>query len=70
MKKEKNQDKNISSKNPFIAIPTNIAGIVLVIVIIMSIFTPGNIAFMVSIVWALVVLGAVALLVAAYIARK
>ncbi len=51
-KTQKHEDKN-----PFISIPTSLAGIFLVVVLIFLIFAPSSIYYISSIVWAFAVLG-------------
>ena len=48
-------------KNPYVAVPASLGGILLVIVLFFLIFSPENVIFASSIAWAFVILGIFAL---------
>jgi hypothetical protein len=48
-------------KNPFIAIPSSLAGIFLVIVVLFLIFAKDSLGLLVALIWGFVVLGIVAM---------
>jgi ABC-type transport system involved in cytochrome c biogenesis permease subunit len=70
--KKMNEDMDCcrDGKMPFVAIPSAMAGIFLVITVLFLIFANSQLGLLVPIVWAFVVLGIVALLVAARAMRK
>ncbi|MBW2991436.1 hypothetical protein KY348_07085 [Candidatus Woesearchaeota archaeon] len=57
----KRMAKKDYDKSPFIAIPSALAGIFLVIVVLFLLFAKDSVVFLQTIVWAFVVLGIVAL---------
>jgi len=70
--KKMNEDMECcrTDKMPFVAIPAALGGIFLVITLMFLIFANSQLGLLVPIVWAFVVLGIVALLVAARAMRK
>jgi hypothetical protein len=59
-----------NNKGPFVAIPSAMAGIFLVLAVLFLLFAKTSLGLLVPIVWAFVVLGIVALLVAARAMKK
>jgi type III secretory pathway component EscT len=58
-KKEIHHEEHVN--NPFIAIPSSLAGIFLVIVIMFLIFANGSLDILVDLIWGFVALGVVAM---------
>ena len=58
------------NKNPFVAITVPLAGIFFIIVVMFLIFAKDNLQYLIPIVWAFVVLGAVANLFALLSLKK
>ena len=57
----KKQRKGNEDKSPYVAIPSSLAGIFLVIVIMFLIFDNSQLDLLVHLIWGFVVLGVVAL---------
>lgn len=57
-------------KNPFIAIPSALAGIFLVIVVLFLIFAKESLGILLGLIWGFVVLGIVAMFFAYQSAKK
>ena len=60
-KKKQEVHHEESEKSPFVAIPSSLAGIFLVVVILFLIFARDSLALLVSLIWGFVVLGIVAM---------
>jgi VIT1/CCC1 family predicted Fe2+/Mn2+ transporter len=72
MVKRKQNYKHVEDhdNNPFIAIPSSLAGIFLVITVLFLIFAKESLALLVSLIWGFVVLGIVAMFFAYQSAKK